>query len=38
MLPKGPQGDNMYRRLFVVVGTDHGHEAQQPAKFPLEIK
>lgn len=38
MLPKGPQGDNMYRRLYVVVGTDHGHKAQQPAKFPLEIK
>lgn len=38
MLPKGPQGDNMYRRLFVVVGSEHTHAGQKPEAFPLEIK
>ena len=38
MLPKGPQGDNMYRRLYVYVGSEHEHEAQKPEAFPLEVK
>lgn len=38
MLPKGPQGDNMYRRLYVYVGNEHKHEAQKPEAFPLEVK
>ena len=38
MLPKGVNGDNMYRRLFVYVGPEHEQAAQKPEKFPLEIK
>ena len=38
MLPKGPQGDNMYRRLYVYVGPEHEQSAQKPEAFPLEIK
>lgn len=38
MLPKGAMGDDMYRRLFVYVGPEHKQQAQQPQKFPLEIK
>ncbi len=38
MLPKGPMGDNMYRRLFVYVGAEHQQQAQKPEKFPLEVK
>lgn len=30
MLPKGPLGRQMYRKLRVYAGEDHGHEAQQP--------
>ncbi len=36
MLPKGPLGRDMYRKLKVYAGTEHKHEAQQPQ--PLEIK
>ena len=38
MLPKGPQGDNMYRRLYVYVGPEHEQQAQQPQPLPLEVK
>ena len=38
MLPKGPQGDNMYRRLYVYVGPEHQQGAQKPEAFPLEVK
>ena len=38
MLPKGSQGDNMYRRLYVYVGAEHEQGAQKPEAFPLEIK
>lgn len=34
MLPKGKLGDDMYRRLYVYVGPNHPHQAQQPASFP----
>lgn len=30
MLPKGPLGRKMYRKLFVYAGPEHKHEAQQP--------
>jgi large subunit ribosomal protein L13 len=30
MLPKGPLGRAMYRKLKVYAGTDHKHTAQQP--------
>ena len=30
MLPKGPLGRTMYKKLFVYAGAEHGHEAQTP--------
>lgn len=30
MLPKGPLGRDMYRKLFVYAGPEHKHEAQKP--------
>ena len=30
MLPKGPLGRLMYKKLFVYAGPDHKHQAQQP--------
>lgn len=30
MLPKGPLGREMYRKLHVYAGPDHGHAAQKP--------
>lgn len=30
MLPKGPLGRDMYRKLFVYAGPEHKHAAQQP--------
>ncbi|MEX0952093.1 MAG: 50S ribosomal protein L13 [Gammaproteobacteria bacterium] len=35
MLPKGPLGRAMFRKLKVYAGADHQHSAQQPQ--PLEI-
>ena len=35
MLPKGPLGRAMYRKLRVYAGPDHSHTAQQPK--PLEV-
>ena len=35
MLPKGPLGREMYRKLKVYAGPEHNHHAQQP--IPLEI-
>ena len=35
MLPKGPLGREMFRKLKVYPGTEHRHSAQQP--MPLEI-
>ena len=35
MLPKGPLGRKMLRKLKVYAGTDHPHEAQRPV--PLEV-
>ena len=30
MLPKGPLGREMYKKLFVYAGADHKHAAQKP--------
>ena len=30
MLPKGPLGRTMYKKVFVYAGAEHGHEAQKP--------
>ncbi|MGO2011205.1 MAG: 50S ribosomal protein L13 [Pseudoalteromonas sp.] len=30
MLPRGPLGRDMYRKLKVYTGTEHNHAAQQP--------
>jgi large subunit ribosomal protein L13 len=35
MLPKGPLGRKMYKKLFVYAGPEHKHAAQQPK--PLEF-
>lgn len=32
MLPKGPLGRQMYKKLFVYAGPEHKHQAQQPAE------
>lgn len=36
MLPKGPLGCQMFKKLHVYVGAEHSHEAQKPEV--LEIK
>jgi large subunit ribosomal protein L13 len=35
MLPKGPLGRQMYRKLKVYAGTDHPHQAQNPKTLEL---
>ena len=30
MLPKGPLGRKMYKKLFVYQGSNHNHQAQKP--------
>ena len=30
MLPKGPLGEDMYRKLYVYAGPEHPHAAQKP--------
>ena len=36
MLPKGPLGSAMLKKLRVYAGPDHGHEAQKPVAFELK--
>lgn len=36
MLPKGPLGRKMIKKLFVHTGADHGHEAQKPIALDLK--
>ena len=36
MLPRGPLGRQMLRKLHVYAGSEHRHEAQQPK--PLDLK
>ncbi|MBQ8555279.1 MAG: 50S ribosomal protein L13 [Clostridia bacterium] len=35
MLPKGPLGRQMAKKLKVYAGAEHEHEAQKPVKFDL---
>jgi len=35
MLPKNSLGDQLFRNLYIYVGTEHKHEAQQPAMLDL---
>ena len=35
MLPKGPLGRKMAKKLHVYAGAEHEHAAQQPVKFDL---
>jgi large subunit ribosomal protein L13 len=35
MLPRGPLGRQMFKKLRVVRGTEHPHQAQQPT--PIEL-
>ncbi len=35
MLPKGPLGRRMYRKLHVFGGSEHPHQAQQPKALEL---
>ena len=37
MLPKGPLGREMYKKLFVYAGPDHLQEAQNPEKLTLKF-
>jgi large subunit ribosomal protein L13 len=37
MLPKGPLGRAMYRKLWVYAGADHPHQAQQPKELPSHL-
>lgn len=36
MLPKNKLGNQLYKNLKVVVGSEHDHEAQKPEKINLE--
>lgn len=38
MLPKGPLGRRLARRLKVYAGPDHPHEAQRPTPLPLHAQ
>ncbi len=38
MLPKGPLGRKMIKKLKVYPGSKHPHKAQNPIKFEQEIK
>ena len=35
MLPKGPLGREMFRKLKVYAGTEHPHSAQQPQELNI---
>jgi large subunit ribosomal protein L13 len=35
MLPKGPLGREMFRKLKVYAGAEHAHTAQQPQLLEL---
>ena len=36
MLPNGPLGRQMYRKLFVYAGADHKHSAQKPVSITID--
>ena len=35
MLPRGPLGSKMYKKLHVVKGAEHNHQAQKPEVYEL---
>ena len=35
MLPKGPLGRQMYKKLFVYAGAEHKHQAQKPEELKV---
>ncbi len=35
MLPKGPLGRQMYKKLFVYAGPEHKHQAQKPEELSI---
>ena len=35
MLPKGPLGRQMYRKLHVYAGAEHPHQAQKPEELKV---
>lgn len=37
MLPRGPLGRSMYRKLHVYAGPEHRHQAQQPQILDLNV-
>lgn len=37
MLPKGPLGRKMFKKLWVYAGAEHPHQAQQPKEFPTYL-
>jgi large subunit ribosomal protein L13 len=37
MLPRGPLGRDMFRKLRVYAGPTHGHQAQQPQILNLDV-
>ena len=37
MLPRGPLGRAMFRKLRVYAGPEHGHQAQQPQTLELNV-
>lgn len=36
MLPNGPLGRQMYRKLFVYAGSEHNHTAQKPTELKID--
>ncbi len=36
MLPNGPLGRQMYRKLFVYAGSEHNHVAQKPTELKID--
>ena len=36
MLPNGPLGRQMYRKLFVYAGSEHKHEARKPTTITID--
>lgn len=36
MLPRGPLGRKMFKKLYVYPGTEHPHQAQEPKAYPVE--
>ena len=36
MLPNGPLGRQLYRKLFVYAGSEHKHEAQKPTTITID--